>query len=55
MEVSKCCEAEVFVAGESETHYYVCLQCWRACDVKIKSPHDNNGGSLRQHKTEQEV
>ncbi len=30
---SKCCNATVRVGGEGETHYYICNQCERECDV----------------------
>jgi len=31
--VSDCCEATVYVAGNT-THYYVCEACKKHCDVK---------------------
>lgn len=30
--LSNCCNAEITVGGESETHYYVCTACNNACD-----------------------
>ncbi len=34
---SKCCNATVRVGGEGETHYYICNQCEKVCDVTSES------------------
>lgn len=31
--ISDCCDASVIVAGVSATRYWVCTQCWAACDT----------------------
>ena len=35
MELSECCQAKVKTRGDDEegTHYYVCTECDKACDV----------------------
>ena len=43
-DISKCCKAEVELGGmgdfhypdTSETRYYVCKKCKRACDVAVQ-------------------
>jgi hypothetical protein len=31
---SNCCSASVRVGGEGVTHYYMCIQCGKACDLQ---------------------
>lgn len=35
---SSCCGVGVSVGGQSETHYYVCNKCNKACDFIIPKP-----------------
>lgn len=40
--LSDCCHAEVIVAGEGTTHYYVCVKCGMACDA-VEEPETKEG------------
>lgn len=39
--ISKCCGWGVHVGGERTTHFYVCDQCMKACDVETIEQRDH--------------
>lgn len=39
--ISKCCGWGVHVGGERTTHFYVCDQCMKACDVETIEARDH--------------
>lgn len=53
MILSRCCKQRVYVEdGDSESHYYVCTRCDRACDTVSSLNLGDHGNDARIHEVE---